>query len=83
MDVIAETAAPYVFSRTPDAGGAGSSGPHTALGVFAGIQIASQHLWKDESLTGRRVLVQGMGSVGAPLIEHLRLAGAQVLCSAR
>ena len=81
MDIIAETGAPYVFARTPAAGGAGSSGPATALGVFSGIQVACQHLFGEASLKGRRVLVQGTGSVGGPLIEHLRAAGAEVVFS--
>ncbi len=81
MDIIAETGAPYVFARTPAAGGAGSSGPFTALGVFAGIQVACEHLFGAASLKGRRVLVQGTGSVGGPLIEHLRAAGAEVVFS--
>ena len=38
MDVIAETGAPYVFSRTPSHGGAGDSSGWTALGVEAGIR---------------------------------------------
>ena len=81
MDIIAETGAPYVFGRTPAAGGAGSSGPATALGVFSGIQVACKHLFGEASLKGRRVLVQGAGSVGGPLIERLRAAGAEVLFS--
>ena len=78
MDIIAETGAPYVFARTPAAGGAGSPGPFTALGVFTGIQVASEHIFGDESLKGRRVLVQGTGSVGSNLIEHLLAAEAEV-----
>ncbi len=81
MDIIAETGDPYIFARTPAAGGAGSSGPATALGVFAGIQVACEHLFGEASLKGRRVLVQGTGSVGGPLIEHLRAAGAEVVFS--
>jgi leucine dehydrogenase len=81
MDMIAETGAPYIFARTPGAGGAGSSGPFTALGVLAGIQVACEHLFGEASLKGRRVLVQGTGSVGGPLIEHLRAAGAEVVFS--
>ena len=38
MDVIAETGAPYVFSRTPAHGGAGGSGSWTAMGVFAAVE---------------------------------------------
>ncbi len=78
MDIIAETGAPYVFGRTPEAGGAGSSGPFTGLGVFAGIQVACQHLYGEASTKGRRVLVQGVGSVGGNLIEHLLEDGAEV-----
>jgi leucine dehydrogenase len=81
MDIIAETGAPYVFARTPAAGGAGSPGPFTALGVFTGIQVASEHLFGDASLKGHRVLVQGTGSVGGTLIEHLRAADAEVVFS--
>jgi leucine dehydrogenase len=81
MDVIAETGAPYVFARTAAAGGAGSSGPATALGVFAGIQTACERVFGSTSVEGRRVLVQGVGSVGAVLIERLQAAGAKVLFS--
>jgi leucine dehydrogenase len=81
MDIIAETGAPYVFGRTPAAGGAGSSGPATAVGVFTAIQVACEHVFGGASLEGRRVLVQGTGSVGSPLIEHLRAAGAKVMFS--
>ena len=81
MDIIAENGAPYIFGRTPAAGGAGSSGPATALGVFSGIRVACEHLFGEASLKGRRVLVQGTGSVGGPLIEHLRAAGAEVVFS--
>jgi glutamate dehydrogenase/leucine dehydrogenase len=81
MDTIAETGAPYVFSRTPAAGGAGSSGPFTALGVFTGIQAACGHVFGDSSLKGRRVLVQGAGSVGTELIELLGDDGATILFS--
>jgi leucine dehydrogenase len=81
MDIIAETGAPYVFGRTPANGGAGSSGPATALGVFTAMQIACEHLFREASVKGRRVLVQGTGSVGSVLIKHLRGAGAEVLFS--
>ncbi len=79
MDIVAETGAPYVFGRTVAAGGAGDSGPITALGVFAGLQVACEFLYGDASLQGRRVLVQGVGHVGGTLIQYLRAAGAEVL----
>lgn len=81
MDVIAETGHPYIFCCTLESGGAGSPGPYTALGVFTAIQVAYAHLSGQTSLEGCRVLVQGVGSVGRRLIEHLVEAGAEVLFS--
>ena len=79
MDVIAETGSPFVFGRTAAHGGAGSSGPITGIGVFAGIQIVCEHLYGNVSLKGKRVLVQGVGAVGTKLIELLLNDGAEVL----
>jgi glutamate dehydrogenase/leucine dehydrogenase len=81
MDVIAETGAPYVFSRTPARGGAGGSGEWTARGVFAAIETACEKLFGERSPQGRSFVVQGAGSVGAPLIERLAAAGARVAWS--
>ena len=81
MDIIHETGAPYVFARTEQAGGAGGSGPATALGVFCGIEASWAEVAGTESLHGVRVLVQGTGSVGGPLIHMLREAGAEVAFS--
>jgi len=81
MDIISETGSPYVFGRTPEAGGAGSSGPAAALNVFTAMQVACEHLFGERSLNGRRVLVQGAGSVGGARIEYLRSAGADVMFS--
>ncbi|MBI5082532.1 MAG: Glu/Leu/Phe/Val dehydrogenase [Chloroflexi bacterium] len=79
MDVIAETGSPFVFGRTAAHGGAGSSGPITGIGVFAGIQIVCEHLYGSASLKGKRVLVQGAGAVGTKLIELLLNDGAEVM----
>ena len=78
MNIISETGSPYVFGRTPDAGGAGDSGPITGLGVFAGIQVVCERLFGDPSPKGRRILVQGAGSVGRTLMDLLQHAGAEV-----
>ena len=81
MDIISETGDPYIFCRTPARGGAGDSGPATALGVLSGMQAVCEQLFSDPSLEGKRVLVQGVGSVGKPLIRLLLEAGAEVLFS--
>jgi glutamate dehydrogenase/leucine dehydrogenase len=77
--VIAETGAPYVFGRSPARGGSGSTGYPTAIGVFSAIEAACEHLYDSPSLAGKRVLVQGTGSVGGALIGMLKNAGAAVL----
>ena len=81
MDIIAETGAPYIFGRTQAAGGAGNPGPFTALGVFISIKMAAERIFGEASLAGKRVLVQGVGSVGRPLIRMLHDAAAEILIS--
>ncbi len=81
MDIIDETAHPYVFCRTPAAGGPGSPGPFTAFGVFTAIQVACEQLFGEPSPKGKRVLVQGVGSVGRNLVPLLLDADAEVLFS--
>lgn len=78
MDIVAETGAPYVFARTPQAGGAGDSGPITGLGVFHAIRATCEALDGNGSLAGKRILLQGLGSVGKTLAGLLRQAGAEV-----
>lgn len=80
MDVIGERCR-YVFCRTEEHGGSGDPGPHTARGVFHGIRASVRHVFGTDSLEGRSVLVQGLGSVGGPLAEELAAAGARVLGS--
>ncbi|HYZ79319.1 MAG TPA: Glu/Leu/Phe/Val dehydrogenase dimerization domain-containing protein [Gaiellaceae bacterium] len=80
MDVIGERC-PYVFCRSEERGGSGDPGPQTARGVFHGIRASVRHVLGTDSLEGRVVLVQGLGSVGAPLAEQLAAAGARVLVS--
>lgn len=81
MDLVAQTGAPYVFGRSPEAGGSGDSGPPTASGVLAGIRATLRRLFGDDALAGRRVLVQGAGSVGGTLMGLLRDEGAEILFS--
>ncbi|MBE3599144.1 MAG: Glu/Leu/Phe/Val dehydrogenase [Limnochordaceae bacterium] len=56
----------------------GDPSPFTALGVFRGIQACAQALWGSSDLDGRRVAIQGVGSVGFHLARHLVQAGARV-----
>jgi leucine dehydrogenase len=80
MDVIGERCQ-YVFCRSEERGGSGNPGPYTARGVFHGIRASVRHVFGTDALEGRSVLVQGLGSVGAPLAAELVAAGARVLVS--
>jgi leucine dehydrogenase len=80
MDTIGERTG-YVFGRTPEHGGAGNPAPHTAKGIYHGIRASLAHVFGSDDLTGRTVLVQGAGSVGAALASLLREAGARVIAA--
>lgn len=55
--------------------------PYTAVGVHAGIVAAVNHVDGSPDLTGKTVLIQGVGDVGGALARLLRDSGARVLVS--
>jgi leucine dehydrogenase len=77
LDTIGEVC-PHVFGHTA---GSGEPGPFTARGVFHGIRASVARENGSSRLGGKRVLVQGVGSVGSRLAEALAGAGAHVLVS--
>ncbi|MGE0104850.1 MAG: Glu/Leu/Phe/Val dehydrogenase dimerization domain-containing protein [Blastocatellales bacterium] len=79
MDIIHRTGSPYIFSRTAESGGAGSSGYYTAIGVYHGMRAVCRSLFGDPSPAGRRICLQGVGSVGATLVELARNDGAELV----
>ena len=78
MDLVARECG-HVTGRTVANGGAGDSGLLTAFGVFQGIRAAAVHAWGSDSLSGKRVGVEGAGKVGRRLVGHLTDAGADVI----
>jgi leucine dehydrogenase len=77
LDVVAETCQ-WVYGTTSRGG---NSGRGTARGGIHAIRATVEHLFGSADLTGRSVLVQGAGSVGAVLARELTEAGARVLVS--
>ena len=57
----------------------GDPSPVTALGVFRGLKAAAARAFGSDDLEGRTVAVQGVGSVGGYLCEHLAHAGAKLI----
>lgn len=71
---------PYV-SGLPNPKSSGNPSPFTAWGVYRGIQAVLKKLYGDESVKGRTVAIQGLGSVGSSLAEYLFWHGAKlILC---
>ncbi len=54
-------------------------GAATARGVVAALRAALRHHFEDDSLQGRTVAVQGLGSVGLEVATQLSQAGAELL----
>lgn len=59
-------------------GGSGDPSPFTAYGVFVGMKASAKKAWGHDDLSGKKVLVQGVGHVGQYLVGHLVEAGAEV-----
>ncbi len=67
---------PYVAGLE---GKSGNPGPFTALGTYRGIKAAAKHKFGTDDLAGRTIAVQGLGSVGFYLCEHLHKEGAKLI----
>jgi len=62
-------------------GGSGDPSPVTAYGVYMGMKGAAKFAFGSESLNGKKVAVQGVGHVGAYLVDSLVKEGAKVYIS--
>ena len=80
MQIIAEKCQ-FVHGFHPADGSKVDPSPFTARAVFEGIKSAADVVFGSEDLTGRTVLIQGVGSVGASLGEFLIAVGARIQVS--
>jgi leucine dehydrogenase len=53
----------------------------TAYGVSMALRAAAGHVFGSSDLAGRRIAVQGLGSVGFPLCDYLHREGARLIVS--
>lgn len=60
-------------------GGGGDPSPVTAYGVYMGMKASVKEQTGNESLAGKRILVQGVGHVGEYLVDHLVKENAEVI----
>jgi len=72
---------PYVHGVNVAGEAVKDPGPYTARGVFAAMRAVLHALHGEADPSGRVVVVQGAGAVGAPLAGRLAAAGARVLVS--
>lgn len=71
----------YVAGLPTSMNGGGDTTVFAARGVFYGIKAAIKELYGDDSLAGRKIAVQGVGSVGEQLVSMLRNENARVYVS--
>src|SRR5262249_18084965 len=77
LDVVKERCR-WVYGTT---GAGGNSGRGTAIGVLHGIKASAETVFRAADLSGRTVLVQGIGAVGHDLVKLLDGECAAVLVS--
>ncbi|WP_455565160.1 Leu/Phe/Val dehydrogenase [Kroppenstedtia eburnea] len=66
------------FAGLPEShGGSGNTAIPTAFGVMQGFRATARHLWGTDSLKGKTVALQGVGKVGARVVDHLVEEGAR------
>ncbi len=68
----------YVTGIPFELGGSGDPSPVTAYGSFCGIKACANVRYGNDSLEGRRIVIQGAGHVASTLAKHLTEAGAKV-----
>ena len=77
MDIVRDVT-PYVTGISEERGGSGNPSPVTAYGVYMGMKAAAKHQFGTDVLSGKKVLVQGIGHVGETLVDYLTKEGAIV-----
>jgi leucine dehydrogenase len=71
----------HLTGLPPDHGGSGDPSPFTALGVEAAMRACARERFGSPSLSGRRIVIAGLGHVGSKLARRLVDAGAELAVS--
>jgi leucine dehydrogenase len=75
--IYAET--DHVVTLPEHCGGAGDISPATALGAVMATKACAERVWGTPGLAGRRVALQGLGTVGGKALALLLAEGADVV----
>ncbi len=68
----------HVAGLPAELGGLGDPSPFTAYSTYMGMKASAKAAWGSDSLSGKKIAVQGAGHVGYYLIELLVKEGAKV-----
>lgn len=68
----------WVSGLPLEMGGSGDPSPATARGVMHAMRAVAFYLWRSTELSGKRVVVQGVGKVGSALVGELIGHGCDV-----
>ncbi|MFN3839557.1 MAG: Glu/Leu/Phe/Val dehydrogenase dimerization domain-containing protein [Cyclobacteriaceae bacterium] len=71
----------HVTGLPESAGGGGDPSPVTAYGTYLGMKASAKKVFGSDSLSGKKVAVQGVGQVGMHLVEYLVKENAVVYIS--
>jgi leucine dehydrogenase len=61
----------YVVGLPINMGGSGDTSIMTGLGIYMGMKASAKEVWGNDSLTGKRVAMQGFGKVATYTAHHL------------
>ncbi len=68
----------YVTGLSREEGGSGNPSPYTAYGCVVGIEAAAEYKYGSRDLTGKHILIQGVGAVGGEMARLLKERGAKI-----
>lgn len=68
----------YVTGIPRELGGSGNPSPVTAYGVYMGVKACAKKAYGSDSLGGKKIAIQGAGSVASTLAKHAAEEGAQL-----
>ena len=69
----------YVVGLPITMGGSGDTSVMTGLGIYMGMKAAAKEIWGTDSLSGRRVAIQGFGKVAFNMAHHLLKENATLI----
>lgn len=78
MDIIHEET-DYVTGISPAFGSSGNPSPVTAYGVYRGMKAAAKEAFGTDSLTNKKVAIQGVGNVAYHLCKYLHEEGVKLI----